>query len=241
MNRTRRTSVASLVKARLTSRPSKAIWSFRDFANLDPTAVAAALSRLSKHGELRRIRKGIYHRPTITAFGPNRPNVASVADTVFKGRQSLPLGGYNRLGLTTQVSNEMQRAVDRPTRIKSIRGIKIRTVTRPLSRQRGINQDERIALDALRHIRRIPDTTVASILKRIRSLMRDGRLQPKRLTRFALAEPPRVRALVGALADSIGCHDPNVRKLRRSLNPLTKFRLPGADKALPGASRWHIK
>src|SRR6266481_8206859 len=178
MNRPRQKSIATQVKRRIGHRPNKAIWSFRDFSDLDATAVAAILSRLAKSGELRRIRKGIYHRPRNTAFGPTRPDPASVADSVFRGRRTIPIRGYNRLGLTTQISNELQRAVDRPTRIKSIRGIKIRTVTRPLVSQKGITEDERVALDALRNIRRIPDTTIPDTLKRIQSLLRDQRLQP---------------------------------------------------------------
>ena len=49
------------------------LWSFEDFANLDPLAVAAALSRLNKTGELRRVRRGLYHRPQTTAFGASSP------------------------------------------------------------------------------------------------------------------------------------------------------------------------
>jgi hypothetical protein len=241
MNRTRRKSIATKVKKRIGHRPKKAIWSFRDFSDLDSTAVAAVLSRLAKSGELRRVRRGIYHRPRSTAFGPTRPDPAAVADSVFRGRRSIPIRGYNRLGLTTQISNEMQRAVDRPTRIKSIRGIKVQTVTRPLFRQKGITEDERVALDALRNLRRIPDTTVSNTLKRIKSLIRDRRLQPTRLIRFALAEPPRVRALVGALAESLGWRDSTVNELRESLNPLTTYRLGGIEKVLPDAAAWHIK
>ncbi len=191
MNRPRQKSIATQVKRRIGHRPNKAIWSFRDFSDLDATAVAAILSRLAKSGELRRIRKG--------------------------------------------------RAVDRPTRIKSIRGIKIRTVTRPLVSQKGITEDERVALDALRNIRRIPDTTIPDTLKRIQSLLRDQRLQPTRLVRFALAEPPRVRALVGALVESLGCKDSYVHELRKSLNPLTTYRLGGIEKVLPEAATWYIK
>ena len=241
MNRPRQKSIATEVKRRIGRQSNKAIWSYRDFSDLDSTAVAAILSRLAKSGELRRVRKGIYHRSRNTAFGPTRANPASVADSVFRGRHSIPTRGYNRLGLTTQISNEMQRAVDRPMRIKSIRGIKIRTVTRPLFRQKGITEDERVALDALRNIRRIPDTTISNTLKRIKSLICDGRLQSTRLVRFALAEPPRVRALVGALAESVGCRDSSVNELRKSLNPLTTYRLGGVEKILPHSAAWHIK
>ena len=241
MNRARDRSIAREVKTRIVHRPKKAVWSFRDFSGLNSGAVAAALSRLAKQGELRRVRRGIYHRPLSTAFGSTRPDPALITDSMFRGRRSVSKGGYNRLGLTTQVGNEIRRAVDRATRVKPVRGINIQTVTRPLSRQKGISEDERVTLDALRNIRRIPDTTIANTLKRIKALIRSGSLQPARLVRFALAEPPRVRALVGAIAENVGCANSGLTKLRESLNPLTTYRMKGVDKVLPNAVAWHVK
>ncbi|MGH7983115.1 MAG: DUF6088 family protein [Candidatus Udaeobacter sp.] len=241
MNRSRDESIATKVKKRITRRPDKTIWSFADFSDLDPTAVAAALSRLAKHGDLHRVRRGIYHHPRNTAFGASRPDPAVVAETMFRNRRSVPIRGHNHLGLTTQVSNEITRAVDWPTRVKPIRGVNIRTVTRPLSRQKGINESERAALDALRSLRRIPDTTTVDTLRRIKSLIRTGILEPARLARFASAEPPRVRALVGALVESAGCRNSAIDALRTSLNPLTTYRIRGIHQVLPNAATWHVK
>jgi hypothetical protein len=139
------------------------------------------------------------------------------------------------------VSNELKRAVDRPTRVKPIKGIKIRTVARPISHQKGIHEDERAALDALRSIRFIPDTNVIATLRRIKSLMKGGTLEPGRLTRFASAEPPRVRALVGALVETIGYRDEAVDALRKSLNPLTRFKMPATRDVLPTAAAWRLE
>jgi hypothetical protein len=241
MNRPRNDSTATAVKRRILRRPNKTLWSYTDFSDLNMSAVAAALSRLYKHGALRRVRRGIYHRPRATAFGPSRPDPASVVEALFKDRQSVPVDGYHRLGLTTQVSNELKRAVDRPMHVKPIRGIKIRTVTRPISRQKGIREDERAALDALRDIRRLPDTNVPDTVRRIKSLIKNGTLDPRRLTRFASAEPPRVRALVGALVETLGHRDDALEALRKSLNPLTRFKLRATDDVLPTAGAWHLE
>jgi Family of unknown function (DUF6088) len=241
MNRPHNRSIATAVKRRILHSPAKRLWSYTDFSDLNTVAVAAALSRLAKCGELRRVRRGIYHRPHATAFGPSRPDPASVADAVFKNRRSVPVRGYHRLGLTTQVSNELKRAVDHPMRVKPIKGVTIRTVTRPISRQKGIHEDERAALDALRNIRRLPDTTVADTLRRIKSLIRNGTLEPGRLTRFASVEPPRVRALVGALVDAVGHHSGALDTLRKSLNPLTRFKLHARRDVLPTAAVWQLE
>ena len=203
--------------------------------------VAAALSRLSRAGKLRRVRRGIYYRPKLTAFGETRPDPVIVADAVLGRRESIPLRGYNRLGLTTQVRNDMVRAVEHPTRIKPVRGIAMRTVMRPISRQKGITEDERLTLDALRNIRRIPDASTPSTVKRIKALFTNKRLNIARLTRFARVEPPRVRALLGAIAEDIGYHGSAVRTLRRDLNPLTTYHVPGVRVVLKNASKWHIK
>ena len=61
----------------------------------------------------------------------------------------------------------------------------------------------------------------------------------KRLLRFAGGEPPRVRALLGAMAEQIGYHGAEVGRLRQSINPLTKFRM-GLSSVLPNASAWNI-
>jgi len=241
MNRARNDSTATAVKTRILRRPGKTLWSYSDFSDLDTSAVAAVLSRLSRHGELRRVRKGIYHRPHPTAFGVSRPDPASVAEAVFKNRRSVSVPAYHRLGLTTQVSNELKRAVDRPTRVRPIAGIKIRTVTRPISRQKGIREDERAALDALRNIRRLPNTNVNNTLWRIKSLIKTGALEPHRLTRFATAEPQRVRALVGALVETAGHRDKTVEALHNSLNPLTRFKVHVPHDVLPTAAAWHLE
>lgn len=241
MNRTKHESVASEVRRRVFRNRTKRIWSFADFADLDPMPVAATLSRECKAGRLRRIRRGFYFRPQQTAFGETRPDPNMVAKAVFRKRASIATGDYNRLGLTTQVSNEMTIAVDQPTRVKPIHGVKMRALTRPISRQKGITKDERLALDALRNLRRIPDASTGSAVKRIKSLFTSKRLNFERLARFAMAEPPRVRAILGAIGEEIGCNPDAVERLRNNLNSLTTYRSPSLSRSLRCARVWHIR
>jgi hypothetical protein len=124
----------------------------------------------------------------------------------------------------------------------------LRAAERPLGEQRDIHADERTALDALRDIAHIPDAQPSDVIRRLLALLRAGRLNYGRLARFARAEPPRVRALVGAMGDELykragtGHRSANaITALRKSLNPLTRYVIPGVNDILPCAATWRIK
>jgi len=120
---------------------------------------------------------------------------------------------------------------------------------RPLDKQKGIRAEERTALDALRDITRIPDAHPTDVVQRIGALIRTGDLDFSRLGRYARAEPPRVRALLGALGDMLRRANEGHRipvsvltALRRSLNPLTTFHIRGAREVFGDvAARWRIR
>jgi hypothetical protein len=80
------------------------------------------------------------------------------------------------------------------------------------------------------------------VLDWVRLLLRDGVDLP-RLARMARREPPRVRALLGALLeDSRARGTAAIRQeLRRSLNPLTTYRIPGVVGYLGSAHAWNIR
>jgi hypothetical protein len=241
MNRTKDKSIATEVKRRISKGGSKKFWTFENFADLDPGAVAATLSRLSRTGEIRRARRGVYYLPRQTAFGESRPDPTQLADVILRKGSGVPSSEYARLGLTTQAPGALTRAVSRRMRIKDVRGIPLRTVTRPLSKQKGIRDEERTALDALRNAHRIPDTSPEKAIARIKTLLRTHYLDFDRLSRFATVEPPRVRALLGAIGEDLKCDLEPVTRLRRSINPLSFYKIPGASKALKHAKEWRIK
>lgn len=223
---------------------------------VDRMALAAALSRLVKAGELIRVRRGLYYWSKATRFGPSRPDPEALVDAALRARGADPVssgaGEYNRLGLTTQVSGAVTRATRRrvPRDLVSdlLPGIALHTSERPLAEQPGIRAEERTALDALRDVARIPDARPGDIVRRLLALLRAGHLDYARLARFARAEPPRVRALLGALGDELratgaGARAPAtaVHALRASLNPLTSFAIPGVRAELSRAADWKIK
>jgi hypothetical protein len=184
----------------------------------------------------------VYYRPKPTIFGPSDPQPDAVLAAIVQRRHGavLPSGGmqYNRLGLTDQVSAAITVASDRRLRTRPIKGIRVNARVRPLRQQRGIRAGERAAFDALRDLPRIPGADSTSVILRLRQLIKTGQFDLQRLIRYAKNEPPRVRALLGAIADDLG-HPEYAQSLKASLNPLSTYRLAGAV-PLTGARAWGI-
>lgn len=250
MNKRKNESVANKVYSRLIEGEKDRLWSHADFRDLNAMAVAAALSRMARKGLLTRIRKGIYYKPKNTAFGSTRPTPESVTDAILKGRRAhvIPSGSsqYNRLGFTTQVSGAITRTSDRLIHVKGAGGIPLRITTRPLHFQKGIYPDERTVLDALRDLSHIPDTTPERVMIRIKDIIGSGKLKFGRLAKFGLEEPPRVRALLGALGEDLRnegmpISSSDLERLKKSLNFLSTYRIPGLSKCMPHAVAWNIR
>ena len=68
------------------------------------TAVAQALSRLTRRGALERLSKGVYYRPRPTAIGTSKPNPAAIQRLASRRKTVFPSGitAANLLGFTTQ-------------------------------------------------------------------------------------------------------------------------------------------
>lgn len=98
-------SAASVVRSRVEHGPRR-LWTAHDFPGLPPQAVAQALSRLCREGELTRHGKGLYYRPAQTSFGVSRPSSDAAAANGVRGHGVHPAGlsAANVLGLTTQNS-----------------------------------------------------------------------------------------------------------------------------------------
>jgi hypothetical protein len=61
-----------------------------------------------------------------------------------------------------------------------------------------------------------------------------------RLVGVAQSEPPRVRAMLGAIGQQLGHHETMLLSLRQSLNPLSRFDF-GLLAALAHAREWQAK
>lgn len=223
-------------------RSKKRVWTIADFRTDKPGAVLRQLSRLVQEGLLIRASKGIYVRPTATLLGPSTLSQEEIA--MVKARKkgvtlvATGYGGFNRLGITTQVSGRMELAVDRTVRTSGPEKSRVRFLVR--DRRMLANPTECIVLEALRRINHISDATPADVIFAVMENIKSDKISFDRLAVLSLrSEPPRVRALVGAIGDDLGLSPDLVHRLYESLNGITVFRIEVGN-ALRSADHWKI-
>jgi len=207
-------------------------------------AVIKALNRLVERNVIKKLSKGRYYKPEITVFGNLLPPQAQVVKDLMEenGKMTGYLTGlsiYNEMGLTTQVSNTIQVGRnDVRTALKRDRyQISFIHQKNPInSRTVPLLQ----VLDAIRYIRKIPDATTDSSCRRLLAILdKKNDEDIKSLVRLAMKYPPATRALLGAMLEQLNKVD-NTQPLRKSLNAITRYKLPDIDKALSTAPNWNI-
>lgn len=207
-------------------------------------AIIKALNRMVGSGKIAKLAKGKYYKPESTPFGHLQPNQGQVVKDLLEenGKITGYLTGYslyNQLGLTSQVSNSIQIGKNevRPTFQRDQYRISF------VKQKNGITKENiplLQLLDAIRYIKKIPDTSIEASCRRILVLIAD--LSTKNMTtliRLALKYPPATRALLGAMLEQI---NPGIstRLLFESLNPITKYSFSGASKVLSTTEKWNI-
>ena len=207
-------------------------------------AIIKALNRMVAAGKIAKLSKGKYYKPETTPFGILQPDRSQVVKDLLEenGKTVGYLTGYsiyNSLGLTTQLSNVIQigKNVVRPAFQRG-------QYTISFIKQNNIITKENIPLlqilDAIRYIQKIPDATISKSGKRFIAILKDlSDAEKSTLVRLALKYPPSARALLGTLLDTIQA-DALSRPLYDSLNPITKYKLPGLKVAFPEADKWNF-
>jgi hypothetical protein len=207
-------------------------------------AAIKALNRMVASGKIAKLAKGKYYKPENTPFGTLRPSQNQVVKDLLEedGKMIGYLTGYsiyNKLGLTTQVSNTIQIGKNqvRPN-------FKRERYTIAFVKQKNTITKENIPLlqllDAIRYIKKIPDTNIEASCKRFLAIIRtQDEKEINTLVRLALKYPPATRALLGALLEQLQ-QDNTTEPLFKSLNPITKYKLTGAAKALSTTEKWNI-
>ncbi|HET54820.1 MAG TPA: hypothetical protein ENN33_06340 [Ignavibacteria bacterium] len=207
-------------------------------------AVIKALNRKVKSGKIAKLSKGKYYKPENTPFGNLLPDQKQVVKDLLEENSKVTgyLTGYsiyNQLGLTTQVSNTVQigRNEIRPS-------FKRGQYTISFIKQKNTISKDNIPmlqlLDAIRYIKKIPDTSIDKSIKRLMAILNKlSEKEKMRLNRLALKYPPSTRALLGAMLEYTGGKR-NTEMLLRSLNPITKYRLTGVTLILPTAEKWNM-
>lgn len=213
-------------------------WRHTDFAELPPAAVAQALSRLAREGTLRRVGKGVYYRPVATAFGPSVPSQTAVsAQTLSAPVYPAGLAAANVLGLSTQNPGRIEYATPAPAPPTALRGSIVHT-RRPEQRS-GLPTEDVAILEVLRERARSSDLSSADTIRQLRRLLADEH-RFTQLADAAVAEPPRVRAILGAFGQELGMPVAVLTRLRESLNPLSRFDF-GQLRSLAHAREWQAK
>lgn len=207
-------------------------------------AIIKALNRMVAAGKIAKLSKGKYYKPETTPFGTLQPDRSQVVKDLLEenGKKVGYLTGYsiyNSLGLTTQLSNVIQigKNVVRPA-------FKRGQYTISFIKQNNNITKENIPLlqilDAIRYIQKIPDTTISKSGKRLSFILKNlSDTEKSTLVRLALKYPPSSRALLGTFLDTIQA-DAVSQPLYNSLNPITKYKLPGLKVVFPVADKWNF-
>jgi len=173
-----------------------------DFRDLPFLAVAQALSRLAKGGVIERLSKGVYYRARQTALGRSRPNPASLQKLVSPRQKMFPAGlaAANLLGFTTQSGPQVELATSGLSLPRKLVGADAVIHTRRPEAWGGLTSLEAALLDFLRRGGQYSELSPDETARKLLSLLTEpGRFE--RLLKVAATEPPRVRAILGALGN----------------------------------------
>jgi len=198
-------------------------WRHSDFTGLPPAAVSKTLSRMAKEGELERVSKGLYYRPRQTRFGRSRPSQSEIQKLpVAQTLQPAGLSAANLLGFTTQNSIQSEFATSANSVPRTIIGSRAKVHTRRPETWKHLSNTEAALLDLLRSRAKLSELSQSQTKQRLLECFSEG-VSFERLVAVADAEPPRVRAMLGAIGQELGKSRQYLQKLRQSLNPLSKF------------------
>jgi hypothetical protein len=234
------TRVARFVRQRIEAGGER-LWRLDDFRDLSFAAVAQALSRLTREGAIERVSKGVYYRNRETAFGKSRPNPAAIRKLASRTKAVFPSGlvAANLLGFSTQTAKRSELATSALSLPRKLVGSETVIHTRRPEAWTSLPETDAALLDFLRRGARLSELSPAETIGKTLSLLAEpGRFE--RLLRISSSEPPRVRAILGALGEQLGKSPKAIRQLRTSLNPFSRFDF-GPLAALPNARDWQAK
>jgi hypothetical protein len=238
--------IAEYIALTIDRLPNGYVFTYTDFSMQvnQKEAVIKALNRMVASGKIGKLSKGKYYKPENTPFGKLQPNQAQVVKDLLEENGKITgyltgYGIYNQLGLTTQVSNTIQIGKNQ-VRPKFKRDF----YTISFIKQKNTITKENIPflqiLDSIRYIKKIPDASIESSCKRFLAIIK--KLDEKEiytLVRLSLKYPPATRALLGALLEQLQ-QGKATESLFKSLNPITRYKLSGATKAISTAEKWNI-
>ena len=235
-----RREITDIIRRRIAA-AGEHLWRFEDFRDLPSTAVAQALSRLTRQGLLQRLSKGIYYRPKQTTFGTSLPNPAVMQKLASRRKTLFPFGiaAANLLGFTTQTAGRGEVATSALSLPRKLIGGDTVVHTRRPEAWAILSNTDAAMLDFLRRAGTTSELSDEETLRKTLALLSEkGRYE--RLLKVVDTEPPRVRALLGAIGEELAKKPTALRRLRDSLNPLSRFDF-GALHGLRHAKNWQAR
>ena len=232
---------ASAQVRQLVEQSGERLWRLQDFSGLPFSAVAHALSRLTRAGVIERLSKGVYYHPRATAFGLSRPNPSAIQKLAGHHKKFFPAGvsAANRLGFTTQTTRTAEVATNSLSLPRKLMGDETVIHSRRPEAWSALTEEEAALLDFLRRRGDTSELSPQATVERLLQLISvKGRFE--RLLSVADTEPPRVRAMLGAVGQQLGKRPRVLALLRKELNPLTRFDF-GVLSELAFARDWQAK
>lgn len=196
-------------------------------------------------GILAKVGRGKYYKPKPSIFGNIGPDTSEIVKDLLYDDGILT--GYvtnytiwNSLGLTTQISNTIVIGTTRRHDPVTRHQYKVRYIAQP----NNITMDNIYLLqllDALKFIKKIPDTTIDISVQKLGDIITKLKTEQfEEIIKLSMKYPPRVRALLGAILES---HEINFfeKTLKSSLNPGTSYRLGIIETSLKNRQNWNIE
>jgi hypothetical protein len=241
LTKTRRSGRVTAVISRRIESEGERLWRPQDFADLPPSAVLQALSRLTRRGRLERLSKGVYYSTRQTAFGKSRPNPAAIQKLASRRKGVFPSGiaAANLLGFTTQTARRSEISTTALSLPRKLVGSDTVIHTRRPEAWAGLSQSDAALLDFLRRAGRTSELSPEETIRRALALISENE-RFERLVKVAPSEPPRVRAMIGAIGEQLGKNRAALRRLRDSLNPFSRFDF-GLLAGLRHARNWQAR
>jgi hypothetical protein len=215
-------------------------WHHQDLADYPSATIAKTFTQLVKEGILQRISKGHYYHPRSTRFGYSQP-VRSELPYQLTQTRVYPAGvnAANLLGFTTQNAIDGTFATTASSLPTAWLGQRAKLFTRRPSTWENVSATEAALLDFLRSRGEWSDLSPSETKQQLLNHFRvPGRFE--RLVAIAYAEPPRVRAMLGAIGQELKYAKDLLQQLRTGLNPYSRFEF-GKLSTLWYAQEWQAK
>jgi hypothetical protein len=217
------------------------LWRLDDFRDLPFAAVAQAISRMTRKGIIERLSKGVYYRNRKTVFGKSRSNPAAIQTLAAKRRNVYPSGiaAANLLGFTTQTAARGEVATSALSLPRKLLGHDTVIHTRRPEAWIKLSETDAALLDFLRQRGKSSELSPQDTIRRA-TMLASQQGCFGRLLKVADSQPPRVRAMLGAIGQQLGRNPAALRRLQQSLNPFSRFDF-GMLAGLHHAREWQAK